>query len=193
MFHLQSLFYRKELAASSSRNSVAGDSVESSIESHVGRECGGPVMIHKKVLRQSSRPASTDNKLTKLLLNVNIQRSFGPVHVIISVENTVGDLIKAAIEVYLKENRRPLLTETDARCFDLHYSQFSLERLKPEEKLTNLESRNFFLCPKPNNINRNTASDASRTFCSNEANTIVAEIYADEFLFPYTRFMDFLL
>lgn len=69
------------------------------------------------------------------------------------------------------------------------------EGLKPEEKLVNLESRNFFLCPKPSNSNSNntTACDASRTSCSNEANTTVAEIYADEILFPYTRFMDFLL
>ncbi|KAL8101250.1 hypothetical protein AgCh_033211 [Apium graveolens] len=187
MFHLESLFHRKEL--------TARDLIESSTESNVDHQCvGTTVTIPKKLLRsETSPPTSSNKKLTKLLLNVNIQRSFGPVHVIISVENTVGDLIKAAIEVYLKEKRRPFLTQTDSRCFDLHYSQFNLECLKPEEKLTNLESRNFFLCPKPTNINSNPASDASRTSCSNEANTTAAEIYADELLFPYSRFMDFLL
>nr|XP_009795243.1 PREDICTED: uncharacterized protein LOC104241967 [Nicotiana sylvestris]XP_016464395.1 PREDICTED: uncharacterized protein LOC107787354 [Nicotiana tabacum] len=89
-------------------------------------------------------------KLKKLLLNVHIQNSLGPVHVVISHENAVGDLIKAAIEIYVKEKRRPLLPSRDSRCYQLHYSQFSLESLKPEEKLLNLESRNFFLCPKPN-------------------------------------------
>lgn len=119
MFHLESLFHRKELVNDSgSRNSAAGDLIESSVESPV----------RKKLLRsQTSPPTSTNKKLTKLLLNVNIQRSFGPVHVIISIENTVGDLIKAAIDVYLKEKRRPFLTVTDSRCFDLHYSPFSLE------------------------------------------------------------------
>ncbi|WOG81666.1 hypothetical protein DCAR_0100817 [Daucus carota subsp. sativus] len=184
--------FRKELAASKSLNRSSAAGVlrgESNSESHVRRECGGPVTIPKKLPRQASPPRSTNKKLTKLLINVNIQRSFGPVHIIISIENTVGDLIKAAIEVYLKEKRRPLLTHSDARCYDLHYSQFSL----PEEKLTNLESRNFFLCPKPNNINSNTTSAASKTSCSNEANTTVADTHAEDLQFPCTRFMDFLL
>lgn len=129
MFHLESLFHRKELVtASGGRNSAAGDLIESSTESYIRRQCVGSVTIQKKLLRSQTSPStSTNKKLTKLLLNVNIQRSFGPVHVIISIEETVGDLIKAAIEVYLKEKRWPLLPETDARCFDLHYSQFSLE------------------------------------------------------------------
>lgn len=66
-------------------------------------------------------------QLTKLLMNVNIEKSLGPVKVVISPENTVGDLIKAAIEIYGKEKRRPLLDDTDPRCFELHYSQFSLQ------------------------------------------------------------------
>lgn len=69
------------------------------------------------------------------------------------------------------------------------------EGLKPEEKLTNLESRNFFLCPKPNSINSNTASAAAtKTCCSDKAKTAVAEINdAEDLPFPYTRFIDFLL
>ncbi|KAM7491277.1 hypothetical protein LguiA_034198 [Lonicera macranthoides] len=114
-------------------------------------------------------------KLTKLLLNVNIQRSFGPLQVVMSPENTVKELIKVAIETYMKEKRRPLLAETDFRCFELHYSQFSLESLKPEEKLMNLGSRNFFLCPKPK-----TAKNAE---CYDEANAP----------FLLTKFMDILL
>ena len=66
-------------------------------------------------------------RLTKLLLNVTIERSLGPVQVVISSENTVSDLVKAAIEIYVAEKRRPFLPETDPHRFDLHYSQFSLE------------------------------------------------------------------
>ncbi|OIT34243.1 PREDICTED: uncharacterized protein LOC109244939 [Nicotiana attenuata] len=103
-------------------------------------------------------------KLKKLLLNVHIQNSLGPVHVVISHENAVGDLIKAAIEIYVKEKRRPLLPSRDSRCYELHYSQFSLESLKPGEKLLNLESRSFFLCPKPNcSINSSSKDKAKAT------------------------------
>lgn len=66
-------------------------------------------------------------KLTKLLLNVTIQRSTGAVHVLMSPEATVEDLISAALRQYVKEARRPVGPSTDASGFDLHYSQFSLE------------------------------------------------------------------
>ena len=71
-------------------------------------------------------------KLTKLLLNVTIQGSLGAVQVVMSPENTVGDLIIAAVGQYSKEGRRPILPSTDTSLFDLHYSQFSLE-----SKITN--------------------------------------------------------
>lgn len=64
---------------------------------------------------------------TKLLLNVTVQRSLGPIHIIISIESTVEDLISATLREYAKEGRRPILSSTDASAFDLHYSQFSLE------------------------------------------------------------------
>ncbi|KAI5655622.1 hypothetical protein M9H77_32809 [Catharanthus roseus] len=83
----------------------------------------------------------------KLLMNVNVEKGLGPVHVLLSPENTVGDLIKAVVDVYVKEKRRPLLPFTDPNSFHLHYSQFSLQGLKAEEKLKNLGSRNFFLRP----------------------------------------------
>ncbi|GER30534.1 flavin-monooxygenase glucosinolate S-oxygenase 3 [Striga asiatica] len=88
--------------------------------------------------------------LTKALFKVNIQNSLGPVQVVMQPENTAAELTKAAIAVYVKERRRPLLGSVDPGCYDLHYSQFNLESLKPEEKLEDLGSRNFFLCPKFN-------------------------------------------
>lgn len=70
-------------------------------------------------------------KLTKLLLNVTIQRSLGPVQVLISPESTVHDLIVAAVRQYSKEGRRPALCSTDFSDYDLHYSQFSLASKSP--------------------------------------------------------------
>ena len=66
-------------------------------------------------------------RLTKLVLNVNIQGSGGPAQVVMSPEKAVRDLIKAALDTYVKEMRRPLLKETDLRWFGLQYSQCSLE------------------------------------------------------------------
>ncbi|KAK1558462.1 hypothetical protein Q3G72_012488 [Acer saccharum] len=127
----------------------------------------------------------TVQRLTKLLLNVNIERSLGPVQVVTSPEKRVSDLIKAAIEIYVKEKRRPLLKHTDFKSFQLHYSQYSLESLKADEKLINLGSRNFFMCSKPST----SSVSVNLSSCSEEANLAITFTSP----FPLTRLMDFLL
>ncbi|TKY67115.1 hypothetical protein E2542_SST10007 [Spatholobus suberectus] len=84
----------------------------------------------------------------KLLLKVTTMGSLGPVQVVMTPESTVGDLVAAAVRQYVKEGRRPILPSNDPSHFDLHYSQFSLESLDREEKLRDIGSRNFFLCPR---------------------------------------------
>ena len=127
-----------------------------------GGEGGGPVAMGENLIRprtvpdllacrsaggEGGGPAEGCRKLTKLLLNVTVQRSLGAVQVVMSPESTVGDLIVAAIRQYAKEGRRPILESADPAGFDLHYSQFSLESLDKEEQLMALGSRNFFLFP----------------------------------------------
>ncbi|XP_020591545.1 uncharacterized protein At4g22758-like [Phalaenopsis equestris] len=84
----------------------------------------------------------------KILVKVTVQRSLGPVQVMASTDWTVLDLMAAVIKIYIEEERLPLLCSTDPSAFGLHYSQFSLESLDPDEKLVNFGSRSFFLCPK---------------------------------------------
>ncbi|TMW80709.1 hypothetical protein EJD97_016310 [Solanum chilense] len=130
-------------------------------------------------------------KLTKLLLNVTIQRSIGPVHVLISLESTVQDLIAAALRQYSKEGRRPVLTSVNPADYDLHYSQFSLESLDREEKLIGLGSRNFFLCPKTSNsagAGAGTSSSPSSS-CAKQADKATAT----KISLPWLKFMDFML
>lgn len=115
-----------------------------------------------------SSPEVKPAKLTKLLLNVTVQRSLGAVMVIMSPESTVGDLIAAVLRQYVKEGRRPILGSTECGDFDLHYSQFSLESLDREEKLINLGSRNFFLCPRKSNTTENSGGERPAT-CSKDA------------------------
>lgn len=76
---------------------------------------------------ESAPEIGPSRRPTKLLLNVSIERSLGPVQVVMSPENSVGDLVKRAMEIYVREKRRPLLVGNDPHRFQLHYSQFSLE------------------------------------------------------------------
>ncbi|GMJ10725.1 hypothetical protein like AT2G27830 [Hibiscus trionum] len=139
-----------------------------------------PNLLQEKAISTSSdvRP-----KLTKLLLNVTIQGSLGAVQVVMSPENTVGDLITTSVRQYSKEGRRPILPPTDAALFDLHYSQFSLESLEREEKLMALGSRNFFLCT---NTAEPEEGENKTTSCSNEAGNVTKSSI------PWLKFMDFL-
>ncbi|GJW96629.1 hypothetical protein Tco_0178437 [Tanacetum coccineum] len=56
-------------------------------------------------------------KLTKLLLKVTVQRSLGPVQVIISPNLSVRDLVADALRQYSKEGRRPILSSLDPSDF----------------------------------------------------------------------------
>lgn len=104
--------------------------------------------LFRTAAQQAQLSSTTTRVPAKLLLNVTVQRSLGPVQVIISPGSTVADLVRAAVAAYVKEGRRPLLPGPDPAGYELHYSQFSLESLDPQEKLINLGSRNFFLCSK---------------------------------------------
>ncbi|KAJ0616757.1 hypothetical protein HanIR_Chr02g0094041 [Helianthus annuus] len=134
-------------------------------------------------------------KLTKLLLNVTVERSLVPVHVLISPESTVGDLIAAVLQQYSKEGRRPVIEAFNYPGFDLHYSQFCLERLSRDEKLNELGSRNFFLCSKQSaavvgsngGVMTASPSSSSSSTCSEDTGEVMR---GGAVLF---RFMEFML
>ncbi|KAL0369570.1 UNVERIFIED_CONTAM: hypothetical protein Sangu_0275100 [Sesamum angustifolium] len=131
----------------------------------------------------------TQPKLTKLLLNVTIQRSLGAVKVLMPLEATVEDLIATALRQYAKEARLPVLPSGEASGFDLHYSQFSLESLDREAKLMALGSRNFFLCPKRAAevvAESGGAAITSTSRCSREADN------GNKKSLPWLKFMDLL-
>ncbi|CAL9099813.1 unnamed protein product, partial [Musa textilis] len=73
-------------------------------------------------------PDGVERKVpTKVLVNVTVQRSLGPVQVMASTDWSVGDLVAAALRLYVKEGRRPPLPTAEPSAFGFHYSQFSLE------------------------------------------------------------------
>lgn len=106
------------------------------------------VQDRKRAAMTSLPPEFFPRQPTKLLIKVTMMGSLGPVQVLMTMESTVGDLIAEAVRLYVKEGRRPILPSKEASCFDLHYSQFSLESLDRNEKLKEIGSRNFFMCPK---------------------------------------------
>lgn len=86
-------------------------------------------------------------RANKLLVNVTVAQSIGPLRLLLSIDATVEDVIQATLVLYAKEGRKPLLSNHPT-SFGLHYSQFSIDCLNPADKIRDLGSRNFFLCPK---------------------------------------------
>ncbi|XP_028776865.1 uncharacterized protein At4g22758-like [Neltuma alba] len=107
-----------------------------------------PDLISHRRLPGSPPDAGLPRQPPKLLLHVTFLGSLGPVKVVMTPDSKVGDLVAASVRQYLKEGRRPILPSTDPSAFDLHYSQFSLESVDREEKVMELGSRNFLLCPR---------------------------------------------
>ncbi|KAL2331961.1 hypothetical protein Fmac_019542 [Flemingia macrophylla] len=93
-------------------------------------------------------PEGLPRQPPKMLLKVTVLRCLAPVQVLLRTESSVGHLIAAALRQYVKEGRRPILPSDEPSDFELHYSQFSLENLDKKEKVKELGSRNFFLCPR---------------------------------------------
>nr|GFB71406.1 hypothetical protein [Tanacetum cinerariifolium] len=119
-------------------------------------------------------------KLTKLLLKVTVQRSLGPVQVIISPNSSVRDLVADALRQYSKEGRRPILSSLDPSDFGLHYSQFSLQSLEADEKLIDLGSRNFFLCPKQTAAAARSGDDDGRVSFEHGTTTTTSSTCSNE-------------
>lgn len=94
-----------------------------------------------------NHPVDQGLSVNKLLVNVTVAQSIGPLRLLLSKDATVEDVIKATFVLYAKEGRKPHLSN-DHASFGLHYSQFSIDCLNPADKIKDLGSRNFFLFPK---------------------------------------------
>ncbi|XP_004958838.1 uncharacterized protein LOC101769285 [Setaria italica] len=96
-------------------------------------------------------PEADSRRLTRLLVNVTVDRSLWPVHLVLGADATVADLVRAAVAAYVREGRHPPIHQHPGGAADgceLHFSKYSLESLRPEEKVLDLGSRNFFLCAR---------------------------------------------
>lgn len=177
--------YRKGKLAEKS-SSFHGESPTKTTTTSLRRPKTDPELLSFKNLGLSAPSLDGRPKMTKLLLNVTIHGSLGPVQVLMSPEMTVADLVSATVRQYLKEGRRPILPTADPSAFDLHYSQFSLESLNKEEKLIALGSRNFFLCPRKSEDNDDLIASSSSS-CSKEAK----ESAKSSSSFSWFKFIDF--
>lgn len=65
-------------------------------------------------------------KDAKVVLNVSVEGSPGPVRAMVKLGSTVEETIKLVVDKYSKEGRTPKL-DHEALSFELHQSYFSLQ------------------------------------------------------------------
>ena len=67
------------------------------------------------------------NKDSKVVVNVTVEGSPGPIRAMVKLGSSVGETIRLVIDKYSEEGRSPLVDKDSALTFELHHSHFSLE------------------------------------------------------------------
>ncbi|CAK9311044.1 unnamed protein product [Citrullus colocynthis] len=85
-------------------------------------------------------------KDAKVVINVTVEGSPGPVRTMVKLGSSVDDTIKLVVAKYGEEGRTPKLEPTGSpSSFELHHSYFSLHSLDRREIIGEIGSRSFYL------------------------------------------------
>ncbi|KAK9927441.1 hypothetical protein M0R45_024624 [Rubus argutus] len=97
-------------------------------------------------------------KDAKVVLNVSVEGSPGPVRAMVKLGSTVEETIKLVVDKYGKEGRTPKLLKDEASSFELHHSYFSLQSLDKSDLIGDVGSRSFYLRKSSSNNGGSTTS-----------------------------------
>ncbi|CAE6134428.1 unnamed protein product [Arabidopsis arenosa] len=87
----------------------------------------------------------------KVMINVSVEGSPGPVRTLVKLSCNVEETIKMVVEKYRKERRTPELNRD--LNFELHQSHFSIQCLEKTEVIGEIGSRSFYMRKRePDNL-----------------------------------------
>ncbi|XP_022156812.1 uncharacterized protein At4g22758 [Momordica charantia] len=99
-------------------------------------------------------------KDAKVVINVTVEGSPGPVRTMVKLGSSVEETIKLVVAKYGEEGRTPKLERDSASAFELHHSYFSLQSLDRAEIIGEIGSRSFYL--RKSNNSSGEAGDCSQ-------------------------------
>ncbi|KAK7366831.1 hypothetical protein VNO80_08830 [Phaseolus coccineus] len=122
------------------------------------------------------------DKEAKVVVNVTVEGSPGPVRTMVKLGSSVDDTIKLVVNKYREEGRSPDINPNMASSFQLHHSHFSLQSLNKSEVIADVGSRSFYL-------RKNSDASVLTSFHSGSAPQLVIRastpsIANPPFLFP---------
>ncbi|KAK1384853.1 PPR containing protein [Heracleum sosnowskyi] len=97
------------------------------------------------LLLQSPPKFEGYNRDAKVVVNVTVEGSPGPVRAMMKLGSTVEDTIRLVVNKYGEEGRSPYLDKHAASSFELHSSHFSLQSLNKSDMIGEAGSRSFYL------------------------------------------------
>ncbi|KAK4422768.1 hypothetical protein Salat_1859300 [Sesamum alatum] len=97
------------------------------------------------VARSPGRFSEGYNKEAKVVVNVTVEGSPGPIRTMVKLGSNVEETIKLVINKYNEEGRTPALDKHAASTCELHHSYFSLESLSKSDLIGDVGSRSFYL------------------------------------------------
>ncbi|KAL3526965.1 hypothetical protein ACH5RR_011621 [Cinchona calisaya] len=103
--------------------------------------------ISDKMLLQKPKKKNNDHH-ERSLITVNVLGSTGPLRFLANEDDTVSEVIDAALKLYAREKRLPLLGSSDVNNFLLYPANAGLDALSPSEAIRSQGVRKFVLCKK---------------------------------------------
>lgn len=85
------------------------------------------------------------NKDTKVVINVTVEGSPGPIRTMVKLGSNVEEITKLVVKKYNEEGRTPLMDKDAFSTYELHHSYFSLEGLSKSDLIADVGSRSFYL------------------------------------------------
>ncbi|KAI4364870.1 hypothetical protein MLD38_020904 [Melastoma candidum] len=85
------------------------------------------------------------NKDAKVVVNVTVEGSPGPIRTMVRLGCSVEDAIMAVVDRYGQEGRTPRLERDAVNGYELHHSYFSLQSLEKSDCIGEVGSRSFYL------------------------------------------------
>ncbi|XP_016479868.1 uncharacterized protein At4g22758-like isoform X2 [Nicotiana tabacum] len=111
------------------------------------------------------------NKDAKVVINVTVEGTPGPIRTMVKLGSSVDETIRFVLSKYKEEGRNPHLDEIASSSFKLYSSYFSLESLSNSDMIGDVGSRSFYLRKSNNNGNNSRNAEIAMEITSMEANS----------------------
>ncbi|KAF5762276.1 hypothetical protein HanRHA438_Chr16g0785561 [Helianthus annuus] len=100
------------------------------------------------LLTKNKKNQASKGSGNRILINVTVVGSAGPIRFVVNEGEVVADVIDTALKLYAREGRLPVLG-SNYNEFVLYCPVAGTEALKTWETIGSVGVRNFMLCKKP--------------------------------------------